>query len=334
MADRIDMDKKINVGVLGCSSFAVRAMIPELNRHPAFSLAAVASRTRDKAAAVAQGYGCVPLSYEDLVASPGIDAVYVPLPTGLHAEWVNKCLMAGKHVLCEKSLACTLKEVQEMVGAARKRGLFLMENFQFRFHSQHAFVKELLAAGALGEIRCFRASFGFPPFADGPANIRYQASLGGGALLDAGAYTLKATTFMLGQGFQVKAASLRLSKEHGVDVGGAVFLENGCGLVSETAFGFDNYYQCSYELWGSKGKLTAKRAYTAPPGLSPEIVVETAAGTEVRAMPPDNHFSKMLSYFAASIQAGETFEPEYAESLVQAELLQQVSERARSSHGG
>lgn len=321
---------KIRIGVLGCANIAVRSLIPELHRHSNFVLVAVASRSLGKAEPIALQYECKAMTYDQLVASSDVDAVYIPLPTGIHFKWVMKALVAGKHVLCEKSLGYSLTEVQEMVGTARERELFLMENFQFRFHSQHAFVKELVATGVLGDLRCFRASFGFPPFPDGAANIRYQQSLGGGALLDAGAYTLKATTFMLGKGFTVKAASLRMSEEYGVDVGGGIFLENGNGIVSETAFGFDNFYQCNYELWGSKGKLTAKRAYTAPPGFSPEIVVETSAGVEVKALPPDNHFAKMLSYFATSLHTGESFEMEYEECLMQAGLLQQVMERARS----
>jgi len=318
---------KLRIGILGCANIAVRSMIPELHRHPDFTLVAIASRSLDKAGPIALQYGCEPMSYDQLVESPDIDAVYIPLPTGLHAEWVGKCLAAGKHVLCEKSLGCTLGEVQQMVALAQQRKLLLMENFQFRFHSQHAFVKGLLASGELGEVRCFRASFGFPPFPDGLANIRYQPSLGGGALLDAGAYTLKATTFMLGGGFEVRAATLRMSKEFGVDLGGAIFLDNGEGLVSETAFGFDNYYQCSYEIWGSKGKVTAKRAFTVPPGFTPEIVVETAAGCETKAMPADNHFEKMLTHFSGTIKKS-LFEEEYEQNRVQAKLVQAVRERA------
>ena len=322
------MAQKIRMGVLGCARFAVRTLLPELQRHPAFDLVAVASRDADKAAGLAREYGCRALGYDELVGDRGIDAVYVPLPNALHAEWVGRCLAAGKHVLCEKSLGCTGAEVRRMVDLARSRNRFLMENFQFRFHSQHAHVKGLLAAGRLGEIRCFRASFGFPPFPDGAANIRYQSALGGGALLDAGAYTLKATTFMMGKGFQVKAASLRISASYGVDVAGGIFLDNGAGVLSETAFGFDHFYQCSYEIWGSKGRLCAKRAYTAPPGLAPEIVLETEAGTETQVLPPDNHFEKMLSYFAEGAGRGRFHEAEQEECLMQADLLQQARDLA------
>ena len=318
---------KIRMGVLGCANIAVRSVIPELSRHPDYELAGIASRSPEKAVPLAKQYGCLPMSYDELVEHPAIDAVYVPLPTGLHAEWVTRCLVAGKHVLCEKSLGLTYQEVQDLCTLAQAKQLLLMENFQFRFHSQQAAVKEIVGAGSLGEIRCFRSSFGFPPFADGPANIRYHNDLGGGALLDAGAYTIKATTFLLGDTFRVKAATLRHSAEYGVDLGGSIYLESDAGLVSETAFGFDCFYQCNYEIWGSNGKLTAKRAFTAPPGFSPELVVETAAGVEVKALPPDNHFAKMLAHFAEKIACSD-YDGETKENVVQAKLLQQAREAA------
>lgn len=324
------MADKVRIGVLGCARFAVRTMLAELRRHPACELVAVASRDAAKAAGLAQAHGCRALGYDGLVADRDVEAVYIPLPNGLHAEWVGRCLEAGKHVLCEKSLGCTRVEVRRMVELAKARNLFLMENFQFRFHSQHAHAKQLLESGRLGEVRCFRASFGFPPFPEGAGNIRYQRALGGGALLDAGAYTLKATTFMLGAGFKVKAAALRRSREFGVDVAGGIFLADGRGIVSETAFGFDHFYRCDYEIWGSAGRLCLKRAYTAPPGFAPEMVLETAAGVETRVLPPDNHFANMLSYFAEGVRSGSGREAEYEENLVQADLLQQARDLAEA----
>ncbi|MEI8285620.1 MAG: Gfo/Idh/MocA family oxidoreductase, partial [bacterium] len=181
----------INIGILGCANIAVRAIMPELHRHTGFHLVAIASRSREKALPLAALYGCQVTTYEQLVSHPDIAAIYIPLPNALHLEWVARCLAAGKHVLCEKSLGCTLAEVEAMTALARDKRLLVMENFQFRFHSQHAYVKSVVASGFLGEIRCFRSSFGFPPFSDGIANIRYQQDLGGGALLDAGAYTVK-----------------------------------------------------------------------------------------------------------------------------------------------
>lgn len=318
---------KIRIGIMGCANIAVRSIMPELAVHPLFELAAVASRTAEKALPVATRYGCRLCTYAELVEDPSIDAVYIPLPTGLHYEWVMKALEERKHVLCEKSLACSLDDVRKIVEFARLQKCLVMENFQFRFHSQLAFVKELLASNRIGEVRCFRASFGFPPFADGLANIRYQKALGGGALLDAGAYTLKASSLFLGPDISVKASHLSYSQDLGVDLQGSAYLLRTDGLCSEVAFGFDHYYQCGYEIWGSQGKITTKRAFTAPPGFEPDIVLETQGKQEVIKAKADNHFSNMLTYFGTLLASGD-YEKEYQECMCQARLIQEVRDRA------
>ena len=316
----------IRVGICGCANIAQRSLIPAFAAHPSFELAAVGSRSLEKAAEVAAQYGCVGMTYEELVSREDLDLIYVPLPNGLHFEWVSKCLRAGKHVLCEKSLACSFEDVRQLVSLARENHCFLMESFQFRFHKQHRYVKQLLDEGVIGAVRCFRSSFGFPPFKDA-GNIRYQRALGGGALLDVGAYTVKATTFMLGSGFRVRAATLWLPAGAEVDLGGSIYLGREDGVVSETAFGFDSFYQCNYEIWGSQGKITAKRAFTAPPGFEPEVVVETAGGVQVGDTLADDHFRNLLTHVSAAIHA-QDFEAEYQECLSQARLLQDTHDCA------
>ena len=318
----------IRIGVLGCANIAARSLLPAFAGHAAFVVTGIASRDPAKAAPLAAQYRCQAMGYDELVTSARIDAVYIPLPTGLHAEWAARCLENKKHVLCEKSLATTRDDVRSLVALARKNHVLLVENFQFRFHSQHAYVKDLLTSARLGDIRCFRSSFGFPLFKD-PQNIRYKKALGGGALLDAGAYTLKAVAFVMGDGFRVKAATLWRPPNVEVDMGGGAYLENQEGVMAEVAFGFDHFYQCNYELWGSKGRLVVKRAFTAPPGFAPEVTLETAEGVTTLVLSPDDHFTNMLTHFAGCIEA-QRYEEEYNECLTQAELVHQVLEL---SHG-
>ncbi len=147
------MSEKIKVGIMGCAAIAKRSLAPAFAANPSFQLTAIASRTAEKAAEFAGQYAARPCSYEELVAADDIELIYCPLPTGLHAEWVTKCLQAGKHVLCEKSLACTYEEVSGLVELARMRHLLLMESFQFRFHAQNLYVKQLLREGAVGPLR-------------------------------------------------------------------------------------------------------------------------------------------------------------------------------------
>ena len=177
------MIKKYKVGVLGCAHIAIRSLLPAFSSSERFELAGIASRDFHKAQLAAAPYHCVAYgSYEELLDNEDIELVYIPLPTGLHYEWIHKALEKGKHVMSEKSLSCTYDEVRELVELACDKHLLLIENFQFRFHSQHVWVKELLERYELGDLRCFRCSFGFPPFED-RNNIRYSNLLAAGLCL-------------------------------------------------------------------------------------------------------------------------------------------------------
>jgi predicted dehydrogenase len=291
-------------------------------------LVAVASRKLETAKELSEKFNCEAIEgYENLLARMDIDAVYIPLPTSMHYEWVMRSLEAGKHVLVEKAASVDLNEMKQMVAKAKEMQLGLAENFQFQHHAQNLYVKDLLDKNTIGEIRCFRSSFGFPPFSP-ETNIRYKKELGGGALLDSGAYTLKASSYFFGKGFQVKAAHLGFHKGYGVDWFGGAFLQNpDSGIFSEVAFGFDNYYQCNYEIWGSNGKITATRAFTAPPGFSPSVLLEKEGKTEEVKIAPDNHFLNMINHFSRMVDQKD-FNNEYEALTEQASLIQQVRERS------
>jgi NDP-hexose-3-ketoreductase len=314
---------QLRVGILGCANIAVRSLAPAFQEHKSFDLIAFAGRDIKKTTETSKLFNCEPLfSYQDIIDRTDIDLVYIPLPNAIHYEWVIKALKSGKHVLCEKSLGCNYEEVKSMVFEARKSDRLLIENFQFRFHSQHKFVKNLINEGEIGEIRCFRSSFGFPPFSS-TENIRYNKELGGGALLDAGAYTIKATQFMMGDGFEVKAASLNTLQEIDVDIYGGIFMENSKGQFSELSFGFDNYYQCNYEIWGSKGKITVTRAFTASQGFEPTVIIEKQGINDSICLPADDHFSNLLTHIADCVFLNN-FEDENLQNLQQAHNIEQV----------
>ena len=238
-----------------------------------------------------------------------------------------KAIDKGIHILAEKSLSVSLNETARIIDKAREKGVAVVENFQFRFHSQLKYIFDLLTKGRIGELRCLRSSFGFPPFND-ENNIRYKKELGGGALLDAGAYPVKITQLFLGEDVSVKSAKLFYDEKFGVDTWGGAFLSaNDSPLFSEVAFGFDNYYQCNLELWGSKGKITADRIFTAPPGFKPTVLIENENGKKTKHLDADNHFVNMLNYFYELIMNGD-YEEEYRQNVNQSRLLQEVRESA------
>jgi predicted dehydrogenase len=319
--------EKLRIGVMGCASIAERMVIPAILESDHYEFVLVSSREEAKAKRYAEKFGCgYVVGYEELISRPDIDVVYMPLPTGLHLEWALKTLDAGKHILLEKSLASNLEEAEKIIEKAKEKNLLIQENFMFVFHRQMRTILDLLINERVGKTRCIRSSFGFPPFPD-PGNIRYSKSLGGGALLDAGAYTIKITQVLLGKLINVLAGSLTYEMSKDVDVFGGLFLHDSKGTIVETAFGFDNFYQCSLEIWGSNGKITADRIFTAGPGISPKIKIEEQGNVEVLEIEPDNHFLNLLNDFAETVHSGE-FHFKYLEIQNQAAMLQAAREKS------
>ena len=316
----------LKIGVLGCAQIAMRSVIPAINKIEGLQLIGVASRTADKAKMFAERFGCEGfVGYQTIIDREDIDVLYIPLPTGLHEEWIGKALSAGKHLLVEKSLAIDYSSAIRMVNRAREQGLLLMENFMFLYHGQHRYVQSLINRGEIGELRCFRSSFGFPPLASD--NFRYNKQLGGGALLDAAAYTVRASQFFLGSSLMAKAATLHYVND-GVDIYGGAYLENEVGQFAEVAFGFDNFYQCQYELWGSLGKITAQRAFTPGPEFKPKVVLEKQGKIDTIELPAEDHFVGLLNVFVRCVRRKD-MEDKYNEVLMQSRLLHEIRELSR-----
>jgi len=317
---------RYRVGVLGCASIAKRMVIPAVDECESTSLVMIASRAEDKAKRWSAKYGCgYAKSYDDLLADPNIDIVYIPLPTGIHYEWVMKSLEAGKHVLVEKSIAQKRELVEEIIEYAEKKNLAVFENFMFKHHPQFDFAKQQIAEGAIGRLTLLRSTFGFPPFEED--NIRYQQNLGGGALLDAGAYTCMAAQIFLGKGIQVAGSTLRTDSRYDVDILGAAQLQNSHGQIAQIAFSFDNYYQCNIELWGTNGKLTMERSFTAGPGIRPRVVIESQDERKEYTLPAANHFSLLLSSMTHYLDKGD-WSGETETILEQARLIDDIKRQA------
>lgn len=312
----------IRIGVLGCANIASRYVVPAiLNLPNLFELTAVASRNYKKAKKFTEGLEVTIFdSYDKLISSSCVDAVYIPLPNALHYKWIRSALKNKKHVLVEKSLACSLNEVIELTELANEGKLALVENFQFRFHSQLSEIKEIVRSGVIGNVRNIRSSFGFPPFEDSN-NIRYSSDLGGGALLDAGAYPIKLAQELLGDKVSVDSAVLNYNG-YDVDIWGAAQLScKEKGIPVQASFGFDNFYQCSLEIWGSKGMITAERIFTSPPGVEANIVIKNQDGTSIRCLPAESHFENMLTYFHSIIDNDEIIKLENKKNVIQSQLL-------------
>jgi predicted dehydrogenase len=180
----------VRIGVLGSARIAPAALMKPSRVVDGVEVGAVAARDRRRAEAFAARYGvrAVHDSYDDLLGDPSLDAVYVPLPNGLHAQWTLAALKAGKHVLCEKPFTSNAAQARKVAAAADGTGLVVMEAFHYRYHPLARRMAEIARSGELGRIQRIEAAmcFPLPRF----SNIRYDFSLAGGALMDAGCYAV------------------------------------------------------------------------------------------------------------------------------------------------
>ncbi|MDT0610821.1 Gfo/Idh/MocA family protein [Streptomyces lancefieldiae] len=312
---------------MGCASIAWRRTLPAVLASEHVDLVAVASRDTATAERFARRFGGAAVTgYDELLARPDVEAVYVPLPTGLHAHWCARALRAGKHVLAEKPLTASHAEAAELAALAAERGLCLTENRMFAHHPQHETVRQLVEEDAIGALRVMHATMAFPPL---PAeDVRYRADLGGGALLDAGYYPLQAAMLLLTEPLEVLGADLPVDPDRGVEVRGDVLLRDARGVTAHLVFGFDHGYRSSYELWGSKGRLVLERAFTPPESWQPVVRVERQNRVEELTLPAAHQFRSSLEHFAAAVRAGGGLDTHLAAAVRGAALMDAVRRTA------
>ena len=259
-------------GVMGNATIARKCVIPAICKSGNGKLVALATRSPAQAEQVVADNRIEHVydSYEALLVDPQIDLVYIPLPNHLHHPWTIKALKAGKHVLCEKPLACNAREAMEMAAAAEDAGRLLMEAFMYRFHPRSRRIKQLIAEGAIGAPRLVRSAFCFR-MADSewsdPPNVRLNPEMGGGALYDVGCYALNAQRMIAGREPLTAWCTLQWSEQYGVDVAGTATLDFGGGLWGSVYWGYDAAYGAPLVAVGTKARLTAPHGWRPPPGV-------------------------------------------------------------------
>ena len=277
---------------------------------------------RKKAEAFCEQYGGVLCnSYGELLNAPGLDAVYIPLPPGLHCRWACAAAEKGKHVFVEKPATTALRDTEKLLRTVRENDVALHENYMFAFHSQLDAIEEIIGSGEIGEVRLYRVSFGFPRRAAN--DFRYNKALGGGALLDCGGYTIRYGTRLLGKSAKIVAASANFISDFEVDLFGSATMVNDAGVTAQLAFGMDNDYKCELEVWGSRGTLYTNRVLTAPAGFAPKLTISRNGEKETRELPADDTFGKSLAYFARCTTDRGVCEESFGNILHQAELVDQ-----------
>lgn len=324
------------IGIICPSEIAFRRFLPALKEAGCFEFAGVAiankkefvgatdeilTKERAKAQTFVDNYGGkIYEGYRNLIESKDIDAVYLPLPPGLHYQWAKVALTAGKHILVEKPCTTSLADTQDLLQEAESKGLAVHENYMFAFHDQLQAVNDIVNSGEIGDVRLYRISFGFPMRAQN--DFRYNKALGGGALLDCGGYTFKYASMLLGPSAKMKYAQSNNIDGFSVDMYGSAALVNDMGVTAQVAFGMDHNYKCELEVWGSKGTIYTNRILTAPAGYTPEMVIRKGNEEEKRNLPADDAFKKSILHFCQCVENNDVRKENYQTLLRQAKLVE------------
>ena len=324
------------IGIICPSEIAFRRFLPALKEAGCFEYAGVAiaskeefvgatdevlAKERAKALTFVDNYGGkIYEGYKTLIHSDEVDAIYLPLPPGLHYQWAKEALSAGKHILCEKPCTTALATTEDLLNDAEAKGLAAHENYMFAFHDQLKAVDDIVKSGEIGDVRLYRISFGFPMRAQN--DFRYNKALGGGALLDCGGYTFKYASMLLGSTAKIKYAQSNNIDGFNVDMYGSAALVNDEGVTAQVAFGMDHNYKCELEVWGSKGTIYTSRILTAPAGLVPEVIIRKGNEEEKRNLPADDAFKKSILFFCKCIEDTDIRKANYEILLRQARLVE------------
>ncbi|GGG65245.1 Gfo/Idh/MocA family protein [Paenibacillus radicis (ex Gao et al. 2016)] len=300
------MSKKLKWGILGCAGIAKRAVIPGLQLSELNEAAAIASRDGEKAKQTAEELQ-IPVaydSYEALLADPSIDVIYIPLPNHLHKEWAIRAAEAGKHILCEKPLALTESEASEMVEAADKAGVLLAEAFMYRYHPRYQTIKDLIASGAIGDVRGIRGAFTFNNAKDA-ANVRYRKAWGGGSIYDVGCYPISAARLLLGKEPEAVTVNAQFSPEHdNVDMMASGLLEFEGNVSLTFDCGMWSAFRNPLEVLGSDGIIEIPSAFVTPSQESGTIYLHANGERKEIEVPYVNAYTAQADHIARSITEG------------------------------
>jgi predicted dehydrogenase len=297
-------------GILSTADIGMTKVIPAIQRAERCEVVAIASRSRDRAAAAAARLG-IPRaygSYEELLACGDVEAVYIPLPNDGHAEWTIKAAEAGKHVLCEKPLALSAAQAEEMAGACAAAGVKLAEAFMYRHHPAWVETVRLVREGAIGRLQAVQSFFSY--YNDDRANIRNRVEHGGGAIMDIGCYCINLSRLLFGAEPARIKASVRRDPEMGIDIVSSAILEfPGGGQSAFTCSIRAEPYQ-RVHIFGTSGRIEVEIPFNVPPDRETRVFLTSggdppvAPATEARTFPPVDQYSIQASLFARSVLEG------------------------------
>jgi predicted dehydrogenase len=314
----------LRIGILGAARIAPAALVKPASSSSEVDVVAVAARSLDRAQTFATRHGIPSAhgSYEALLADPDIDAVYNPLPNGLHGRWTRAALEAGKHVLCEKPFTANAAEAREIATLAAESGRVVMEAFHYRYHPLALRVEEIVASGELGTLERVETAlcFPLPKFSD----IRYDYALAGGATMDAGCYAVHmARTFGGGETPSVVSAAAKL-RSPGVDRAMTAELRYPSGHTGriECSMWSSSVLKISAKVIGSKGSLSVFNPLM--PQAYHRFSVRASGSRRTEKFPRRASYAYQLDAFAAAVLHGEPVKTSAADAVETMTVIDEI----------
>ena len=296
------MKSKIKFGIIGCSSIARKSTIPAIINSKNSVLEMIGSRSISKAKKFAKEFDCSKFgSYDDVLNNQNIDAVYISLPMSMHEEWSIKAAKSKKHILCEKSATLSYNSAKKIVKECKKNNVKIMENFVFKFHPQHKKFLELIKKNTIGDIHTFSSKYGFN-LSCSKKNFRFNKKFGGGVLNDVGCYLISASMFIFKDIPISIFCNLETNNKLNIDIRGSILLTFPKNKSALLAFGYHNYFQSTYDVWGTKGLITVERAFNITKDMKPIISLNQNDKIKKILIPTANQFQLTIDNFCAKIK--------------------------------
>ena len=321
-------------GILSCANIAVGKVIPGMRSSTRSEVLAIASRDRARAEATARALG-IPRSfgsYEELLADPDVDAVYIPLPNHLHATWAIAAARAGKHVLCEKPLAMTAGEAQAIVDAGQDARVVVMEAFMYRQHPSWVAVGDLVASGRIGPLVAVDSWFSY--HLEDPTNIRNIRAVGGGALYDIGCYSVNLSRMLFGDEPRTVAASIVRDPVSGVDILTSALLTFATGTATFTSATRVEPDQ-RVSIYGTAGRIEIEIPFNIPPDRPSRVFViaggdpPVAPAVDTLEFAPADPYGVQADRFAEAVLDGAPVPITGADSVANMRVIERLFEAAR-----
>jgi predicted dehydrogenase len=332
------MTDKIRWGVLGNATVARTCVIPAIQKSRNGLVHALATRRPEIADLLAAENHIERIydRYEALLEDPAIDAVYIPLPNHLHLPWTLRALSAGKHVLCEKPIACTAQEAHEMADAIGRGNLFLMEAFMYRFHPRSRQIKQWVSEGRIGEPCLVRSAFCFhmaQEILEAGDNVRLRAGMGGGALLDVGCYSVSVARWMMGaEPTQVQAQAIY--HDTGVDVHVVGTLQFPGGGLATLEASFISALQQTFSVVGTGGAIDLPHDAFIPWQKNAEYILrgqDQETGCK-HVVPGADEYQLMVEHFSDAVLGNAKLDFLFKDSIANMKVLDALMQAALSGN--